>query len=339
MNARVLNTRHTRRGAVLLLVLGAVAILSILAVELAHRANLDVARSARRTRESSFRNGIDSALEITKAQLFEGRPNTTFDSLNELWNRSVDTTLASGEKLSIRIADEAGKINILKAIGSDALAKKTRISLARLFSFLAKTEPKRAAQWTAAEAAILMRLKAADISATAMVPIYTLDGLRESGLSSEMVFGGLEHEPWKNQWALSDLLTTFGDGRVNLNTAPAPVLYALDEEFDEALVAAIDRWRSKVDIAGQQGGQPFETAQALEKVTGVVESKVINGNSQLTKNLFLKVQDRVTVQGKIFSARVTVSVNGRSRQAWGFLEAAGGAIPEVRMLALEEIEP
>ena len=140
-------------------------------------------------------------------------------------------------------------------------------------------------------------------------------------------------------FACSDLLTTFGDGRVNLNTAPAPVLYALDEGFDEALIASIEQWRGKIAVAGQVGGGSFESAQALEQIKGVVETSIVNGQLQVTKNLFLNVKDRLTVQGKIFSARVAVCVDGRNRIAWGFLEAGNAVLPDMRVLAVEELEP
>lgn len=337
--------RRARRGAVLLLVLGAVVILSLIAVELAHRANVDISRSSRASREAAFRRGIDSGIEIAKAKLAEGRVNTKCDSLDEPWNKPVEFVPNSMEKLSIRIADEAGKINILLTLGTDAGAEKTRKSLARLFAFLKKAEPKRAEKWTVVEAAVQDRLNAAapfaavNQSATHSSPIFTLDGLRESGVALEMVYGDASHETGKDPWVLADVLTTFGDGRVNLNTAPAPVLYALDEEFDDALVNSIEQWRGSVVVEGQTSGQPFENAKALEQVNGIVETSIVNGVSQITKNLFLKVQDRVTVQGRIFSVRVEVSVGEHRRVAYGFLAASNSVLSEFKVLGLEEIEP
>ena len=154
-----------------------------------------------------------------------------------------------------------------------------------------------------------------------------------------MEYGDATHETGKDPWVLADVLTTFGDGRVNLNTAPAPVLYALDEEFDEAIVTSIEQWRGNVVIDGKLSGQPFETPKALEQVSGIVETTMVNGVPQITKNLFMKVQDRVTVQGKVFSVRVVASVGDHRRIAFGFLTAGNSLPSEFQVLGLEEIEP
>lgn len=346
------------RGAVLLLVLGAVAILSILAVELAHRSNLDVARSARAAREAGFRRGFDSGLEVASALLSEGRKSDGFDTASDPWSRKIETALSEGGRLVVQVADESGKINILKALGADETTAKTRKSLARLFAYLRKAEPDREKQWEEIEASIRKRL-GIDTSAQAGKPaapgqatttdpgLFTLDGLREAGVPLEFVFGAKTSDDGQNRWALCDVLTTFGDGRINLNTAPAPVLYALDEEYDEALVGKIESWRGNAQDDGQAAGKPFKSAKDLELIDGVVQKQTVNGQVQIVKNLFAKVQERVGVQSKCFSARILVEVDGRQRWGWGFFEVgaaktgntyAPGAVA-LNVLAFEEIEP
>src|SRR5258708_3316149 len=117
------------RGIALLLVIGAVAILSILAIELSHRANLEVTRSARTSREATFRRAFDSGIEIAKAMLSERRKSDSFDYWGDGWNKQITTDL-DGAKITLWITDESGKLNISDmSANSDARAAK---SLSRL---------------------------------------------------------------------------------------------------------------------------------------------------------------------------------------------------------------
>jgi hypothetical protein len=357
MNAFCIS-KNRPRGAILILVLGAVAILSILAVELAHRANLDVARSARATREASFRRDFDSGMEVARALLAEGRKSDGFDTTSDSWSRKIEFSPALNEHITVQLADESGKINILKAAGLDENAIKARKSLARLFAYLRKSEPAREKQWEDVERAVRKRLgidtsadtskQAAPVAAatTSDPGLLTLDGLREAGVPVEFVFGGAPIEA-SRKWALCDVLTTFGDGRINLNTAPAPVLYALDEEYDDALVQSIENWRGRPQDDGQAAGKPLKTARDLELIEGIVQKQTVNGQPQVVKNLFAKIQDRVGVESKCFSARILVEQHGRQRIGWGFMEmsnasAGNNSIPgavAMQILAFEEIEP
>lgn len=341
----IANSFHSRRprGAVLLLVLGAVAILSILAVEISHRSKLDVSRSSRMSREAAFRRVFSSGTEIAKGLLAEGRKGQGFDFAGDQWSKEISITLDAGQRVTVRLSDESGKINLLKATDPTAGAK-TRKSLARLFAYLRKSDSSRETQWEEAELAIRKRLGIDEKSASSSAPspIYTLDALREAGISRELIFGNLDPED-KNV-ALCDLLTAFGDGRININTAPAAVLYSIDEEYSEQLVNSIDMWRGGIEIKNNESEmKPFKSAKDLESVEGVVERKTVDGQPVVVKNLFLKVQDRIDVQSRCFSARIDAQVDGRQRTGWAFFEAgsagAGNAVPVVTLIAFEEIEP
>lgn len=327
------------RGAALLLVLGAVAILSILAVELSHRSKLDVSRTERASREATFRRVFDSGIEIAKGLLTEGRKAEGFDFSGDKWNRTVTADLDKGQRVTVRMADESGKLNLLKAIDPTSGAK-MRKSLARLFAYLRKSDSEREQQWKDAEAAIAKRLSLEGNAPPQ--PIYTLDALREAGIPAELIFGRADNAP--EIVSLCDLLTTFGDGRVNLNTAPKAVLYALDDEYDESLVENINLWRGTLDSEIKADGdiKPFKSARDLEFVNGIVQRSVIDGTPVVVKNLFLKVQDSVSVQSACFSARIHAQVDGRQRSAWAFFEAplkTIGAAPEIKLITYEEIEP
>lgn len=125
------------------------------------------------------------------------------------------------------------------------------------------------------------------------------------------------------------------------------MLYALDEEYDETLVGRIEAWRGThaQDGASEASGKAFHEPKDLELVEGIVKRDTINGQSQIVKNLYTKVQEIVGVQGKCFSARIEAVLDGRRRAAWGFFEApkaaqtSGTQLPAMRLTAYEEIEP
>ena len=323
------------RGAVLLLVLGAVAILSILAIELSHRANLDVSQASRIRRDAAFRRAFDSGLEIAKGLLIEGRSTLGFNYWGEPWNRVISTQLDSDIKLSVRMADESGKLNILNAMGTGEGVGKARKSLARLFEHLRKAEPDRAKAWEEIEAAVYKRI---GVNEEKVPPLYTLDGLREENVPREFVFGngGIE------SLALCDYLTTFGSGRININTVSKPVMYSLDEEFDQSLADEIDQWRGGVNEGVSDKYRPFRKEKDLEQVEGIVLRENINGQTRVIKNLFLKIQDRLSVKSTSYSAHLQAHVAGHTREAWGYFELSD--VPNagkelLKLTAYEEIEP
>ena len=326
----------TPKGAVLLLVLGAVAILSILAVELAHRANIDVSRSARAGREAIKRRAFDSGVEVAKALLSEGR-SESFDYLGDKWNKTVSFRAGENTSVTVSVQDECGKLNVAKAVGSDQTTTRTRRSLARLLEYVKRREPERDEEWRKTEELLKKRLGVD--SKDTMPPLYTLDGLREAGISGEMVFGLRDRT--QPRLALSDLLTVFGDGRINLNTAHPAVLYAIDEEYDENLVAQIAAWRGDSKEGATAAYKPFKQAKDLEQVEGIIRRLQLDGKST-EKNLFQKIQNNVGVQSSCFSACIEIEHFGRAWKAWAFFEClprSGTAGQTVNMLAYEEIEP
>jgi len=73
---------------------------------------------------------------------------------------------------------------------------------------------------------------------------------------------------------MRDLLTTVGDGQVNINAAPKLVIQSLSEQMDSALAQMIIRQRER---------KPFETLDELKRVPG------------MTDNIYLTIKDSITV--------------------------------------------
>lgn len=359
--------RH--RGAVLLLVLAAVAVLTLLAVEVSHRAKLDVLEASRLSRDLAFKRGFDSGVELARGMLVELRSKEGYDHAGGKWAEPVEIVLSGETTIRVSITDEASKLKIggtAEQGGADAVAGNR--SMARLFHYLAKHDSEREEQWKEAEKLVRKRLgipekdetkknanqdtpsQANPEGAARTPPLLTVDGLREAGLPTELVFGDLsnndgEQKNTRKKVALCEVLTTFGDGKVNLNTAHPAVLSALDEEYDEALVAAIESWRGRTGTdSDKNSGKPFKSAKELELVPGVVIEDLSNGQRQVTKNLFTKVQERVTVQSRWFSARIELRHRERLRVGWAYFEVLSAVAPDgpqapaVKLLAFEEYE-
>jgi hypothetical protein len=334
-----------RRGAVLLLVIGAVAILSILAVELAHRANLDVSRAARSRREAAFRRTFDSGLEIANGLLIEGRKNAAYDFAGDRWSHKTSVELGPGERVTVQVEDESGKLNIAAAMGNDDQAGSLRKSLARAMDYLRKHDPECDKQWQDIDVALRSRLGID--SKDRPSALVTLDGLRESGIPLEFVFGADLNGEAGHQThpALCDMLTTFGNGKINLNTAAPAVLYSLDQEYDDDLTAQINAWRGSDSNGDSSSLRPFQKPEDLQLVPGIIVRGTVDGKPQVIKDLYQKVKDKIMVQSNCFSVRMIAEVDGFKRMAWAFFEvqpsapANSTAVTTMKLLAYEEIEP
>jgi hypothetical protein len=303
------------RGAALILVLGAVALLTVVAVELAARSTAESLRTARLSRDAAFRRLIDSGSEVARGLLSEREPES-FTFWGGPWNREFRFSLGEGETATVTVSDESGKINVARALTQPEAAGTVRRQLARLFEYLRRHEPSRAGEWRDIEQRVRKRLDSPE-------PLLTLGGFRGAGLSLLEVYG---------PGGLFRYLTCFGNAQININTAPRGVLYALDEEFDDALVERIDTFRGKGE--GKPGTyKAFQEPGDLTRVDGVVLQIFKNGEARTARNLQERVQTSITTRSSTLSARIRAVVRGREREAWAFLKPDGSAV------VLEEIVP
>lgn len=340
--------RSRKRGAVLILVLGAVAILSILAVQMTHRSHMDVISADRTERESDFRRAFDSGVAIAKGLIAEGRASRGYDFKGDAWHRTITAECGEGVKISVYVEDECGKFNLQSLAGDAGSSGQARKALSRIIEYLARQEPKAKDVLEAAGKSILEHFGKQGPgpgSTNDSEPLYTLDGMRAFGIPGTLIFGRPSSAGSAPDIALCKVLTVWGDWRINLNTAPKAVLYSLDSEFDEELVERIAVWRGENATDVNASYRPFKQTKDLELVEGIVQ-RVREGEQWKTlKNLHAKVADRLTVRSTVYSARLVAEVNGRTRQAWAIFQVGpGGADAEqqlktMKLLAYEEIEP
>lgn len=340
--------RSRKRGAVLILVLGAVAILSILAVEMTHRSHMDVISADRTERESDFRRAFDSGLALAKGLIAGGRASQGFDYHGDTWHRTLTAECGEGVKITVQVEDECGKFNLQSLAGDAESSGQARNALSRIIEYLIRQEPKNKDALEAAAKSILehfTRQSGGPGSTNNSEPLYTLDGLRAFGIPNALIFGRPSSAGAAQDIALYKVFTVWGDRRINLNTAPMAVLYGLDSEFDEDLVDRIAVWRGENAADVKASYRPFKQAKDLELVEGIV-MRVREGEQWKTvKNLHAKVADRLTVQSTVFSARLVAEVNGRTRMAWAIFQVGPGGVDAeqqlktMKLLAYEEIEP
>lgn len=312
--------------------------LAVIAVELASRATTDVLLASRASREAAFRRISDSGSELAIGLLKEPEAKP-YDFWGERWNQTVRFTLSETESAQVQIADESGKINLVRGGGSSEAAARRARTIPRVFEYLRRHEPGRTEEIRDIEARMLGRLgllPAREGDETQKPdPLVTLDGLRESGLSVRQIFG---------EGGLHQYFTCFGDGKVNVNTAPRAVLYALDDESDVTLADRIAAWRG--DAAGKRGVyRPFEEIKDLKLVDGMVERNAYDGRARTIRDRYSKMQGLVSTRSTCFSVRIECRVGDRTRTVWNFFEPGreevAGEKPHrmLKALAYEDILP
>ena len=90
---------------------------------------------------------------------------------------------------------------------------------------------------------------------------------------------------------ISPNITTYGNGKININTAEIPVLISLDKDIDESLAKNIIEYRKST---------PFENTNHLVRVSGLEATGI-------------RIMSRITVKGHIFKVKAIARVNEITR--------------------------
>ena len=94
---------------------------------------------------------------------------------------------------------------------------------------------------------------------------------------------------------LSSLLTLYSTGRININTAPAPVLRSLASEITDDVAAEILKARQE---------RPFPSIPDIKRVPGITEA------------VYRKIEGLIDIKSATFSVQSTGEVRGVSRTVW-----------------------
>lgn len=209
----------------------------------------------------------DSAIYIALDYIKEYLSKMKYTNL-----QSISIPLAkedSPEALTVTIIDECSKFNINTIINENGSRNDTAFNgLLRLLRHLGIGQ----------SAASLIAQYIAPNS-TQKHPLYSTDAL------SRVM-------PPEDIKKLLPFITVYGNGLININTAPEAVLIALSEDIDKELAGRIIRYRENA---------PFTQTADAQKVTGM---------ERITKTLL----GRITIKSTAFSIQARAAYNSLSRE-------------------------
>jgi len=290
-----------RRGAVLIVVLIVLSALSLLAFGISYRTRLEMHLAQFQFERAYARELAEAAVVIAMEKLRQDDNDT--DYLAEAWH--TDLTLEAeqwpqeeglrsigSQSVECSCLDEEGKINVNTA-GPDVLEKlleDNRELCAGILDWLDSDDNPRPGGGESSYYQALSPSYSAKNKALQILPELLLvkgvgralycgeDANRNRVLDLNENDGTvtlpLDNADGRLQLGLRDLLTTYGDGRINLNTAPLEVLKALPGLSDSA-ARAIVLYRDGFDRApGTDDDHPFGGLNELSEVPGLTEFEI-----------------------------------------------------------------
>ncbi|MCX5838988.1 MAG: type II secretion system minor pseudopilin GspK [Deltaproteobacteria bacterium] len=293
-----------RRGVALIIVLLMVSIIVALTIQLNRDTRSEVYGAANISDGIRLRYIAESGFYVGEALLLADK--TSFDALTEPWANTEMIALQSegffdNGSFKLAIQDETGKILVNRLISGNAYNPLIREFLLRLLTGpYFHLEQRRAEElmdaikdWIdaddevtggGAEGAYYAGLARPYTAKNA--PIDCIEELlMVKGVNRELFYGTGDSP------GLVQCLTVFGDGRININTAPRPVLRALAAEMADGDVDWLDRYRRDVrnDLADAGWYQRIPRASGLN-----ISPALIKVNSDIFQITAVGLQGRMT---------------------------------------------
>jgi general secretion pathway protein K len=293
-----------RRGVALIIVLLMVSIIVALTIQFNRDTRSEVYGAANVSDGIRLRYIAESGFYAGEALLLADK--TSFDGLTEPWANTEMIALKSEEffdngAFKLAIQDEGGKIPINSLVNGNTYNPLIRDLLLRLLTgphF--RLEQRRAEDlrdaikdWIdaddevtggGAEGAYYAGL--AKPYASKNAPIDCIEELlMVKGVTREL-FYGMGESP-----GLVQCMTVFGDGRININTAPRPVLRALATEMADGELEWLDRYRrdARNDLAEAGWHQRIPRASGIN-----ILPQLIKINSEIFQITAVGLQGRMT---------------------------------------------
>lgn len=244
------------RGVALILVLLAVSVIVALTVQLSRDTRSGIYEASNLSDGIRLRYIAQSGFHMGQALLLADK--NAYDALTEPWANTGPASIQSErlfDKGAFRLAieDEGGKIAINRLVAGNAYNPMIRDLLLRLLTGpYFRLERDRAAglidaikDWIDADNEVTGAGAEAPFYAALAQPYAVknapLDCIEEllmvKGMTRELFYGHGDSP------GLVRCLTPFGDGRININTAPKQVLRALAEEMTDGEVERLDTYR------------------------------------------------------------------------------------------------
>jgi len=330
-----MNTLLQRRGLILMICLWYMAAMSLLSVSFAHRVrlHLNMVNSVQKLRAKAHYLAR-AAVVVAISTLEEDR--NEFDALSEPWG-TIDSTpwgewfadsfafSPEQDSVSCRIVDEERKININLAPEAviAGLGSIEGEQVASILDWRDQDEIPRSqgaeSQWYLGQVPSYM---AKDGPLDFITELLLIRGVFEADLMGEDTNSNGILDPNEDDGAASipiddadgvldlglrDLFTVHGNGRVNINTAPLPVLQAIPG-LSEVVSEGIVEHRAGPD--GEDGtadDEPFTSFEELERVRGMsqYELGLLSSFGTLSSNVFTICATGVVKNG---AARADVTI-------------------------------
>jgi len=298
----------SKNGSVLIIVLWVIIILTILAVSISVVASSQVFLAKRYRNQAAAYFIARAGMALCLAELNRDKEANTYDALNEEWSNKAelfnDRPVGSG---FLSLAYEYS--NQLKTVSSEGESAVTN-------TFYGMIDEERKININTASAAVLEALFQNQASLTPGQAKEIADSIvdwrdpddtrRENGAETGYYLSLSSSYPCKNNkfdileelilvkgmrpeifQAVRDFITIYGDGRVNINTAPYPVLHALGPS--EILAEKIIRCRAGSDeVEGTEDDevftQPSAIISALNKKQTLTQEETNQINNLITTN-------------------------------------------------------
>ncbi|MDA8126951.1 MAG: type II secretion system minor pseudopilin GspK [Deltaproteobacteria bacterium] len=248
--------RDSNRGVALILVLLMISLIVAVTIQLNRSTRGEIYGAANLSDGIRLRAVAQSGFQAGESVLLTDKNN--FDALTETWANSELLTLRFEplfERASFKllIEDEGGKIAVNRLVANGAFNAPVRELLLRLLTGpdfgLAQGKAEELLEaikdWIDADGDVTGSgaegAYYAGLSRPYAVKNAPLDCIEEllmvKGITPEL-FYGMGKSP-----GLAQCLTVFGEGKLNINTAPLPVLQALAAEMTPELAASLDEYR------------------------------------------------------------------------------------------------
>jgi general secretion pathway protein K len=304
-----------QNGVALIIVILMISIIVALTIQLNRDMRSEVYEAANLSDQIRLRYVAESGIHAAEALLLADK--NSFDALSEEWANTEMLSLKSEEffdnaSFKLLIEDEGGKIPINLLVGGNVYNAPIRDMTLRLL-----TGPYFRLEQKAAEELVdsIKDWIDADNETTGkggevMVKNAPLDCIDEllmiKGVSRELFYGS------DLFFGLAHCLRVFGDGTININTAPKAVLRAMSAQMTDEAVEALDEYRrndkNPVSDPGWYGRVP--------EVTGLnIPSGIITVKTDTFRIKAEAMQGRMTRQ-VVAVVKRAVSTNKVTTLSW-----------------------
>ncbi len=329
-------------GIALLVVMMLAAIIIPFAAEFAYQIALESRTAYNVTDQLAIDNAIESQYQIVIARFqFDGQGNQT-DTYGDTWNDEElrsRTDEATGVTLSSTVFDEQGKFNVhmlAEASGDRKAVWKARlVSLIKHFrqdtKFDASSNADEVAdvisRWVNGETSRGLVPKPSTTSDRAMLvleELHFVSDIFQKERLLEDIREGEEVAP-----GLHRFLTVYGTGKINLNTAPKPVLQGVFHQDPDLADRIIERRDGAGEDAPPEdssdeegdaaGGNPFTDPNQILEVEGMDQTRLV-------ANKVIPADD-FDVRSNFFSVRIAAQKEQSRREEYFVLERVPGNDP------------